>query len=362
MIDKKILQIYDKYYKDINESVFYNICMCDPTTVFIDNKVFKIGKYVHWIINLYRRQLWINEFEIKSIIERFHILKNKLPLEQRDINKYKSITELDVFLDKFQPLRTRKEVKQGGEKLYEDDNWLIVVPHDKDSAILYGKNTKWCTSSEKSENKFNFYNKYGNLYINIDKRHNKKYQFQFETCQFMDENNERIYIYDSEFDIPQSVINVYKDLGYNIFFKCFVDGWVTIDGINYYSVYCDNKYRLVKEISNPGQDILYIEEEWCKSYDDIIWCCKDYFRVKSKKGQNIFSIRQQTFLFNEWYNDIQRVYVNSDNEAEVYFQIYPGGSFDNTFLIKNTDFTKYFRNDLLNNSLKLQYYKNLNSN
>ena len=361
---ERIKQIYNKYYSDITKNVFYNICGCDPTSIFDNNKIIKIGKYVNWIVNLYRKELWKigDEFETKNIIQRFHILKNQLPMDRRDINTYKSISELYKYLETIVPTKSKKEIKQGAEKIYEDDNWLIVVPHDEDSAILYGKNTKWCTSSEKSKNMFDFYNKYGNLYINIDKRNNKKYQFQFETCQFMDENDERVYIYDTEFDIPKSVIDVYKNLGYNIFFKCFIDGWTTIDGINYYCAYTENKYRLVKEIYNKEQEFRYVEEDLSKNYDDIIWCCKDYFRVKRKTEYNIFSIKQQKFLFSEWYCDIKRVFLNSDNRNEVYFLIYPGGSIDNMFLLNDTGSKKYLKNDVNNPSLRLIYYKNLNSN
>ena len=50
------------------------------------------------------------------------------------------------------------------------------------------KNTQWCTAAD-GNNQFNYYNSQGPLYININKADNEKYQFHFESDQFMDETD-----------------------------------------------------------------------------------------------------------------------------------------------------------------------------
>jgi hypothetical protein len=40
----------------------------------------------------------------------------------------------------------RKRVKkEGAEKVYEDDRWLIVRPFTIEASSMYGRNTQWCT-------------------------------------------------------------------------------------------------------------------------------------------------------------------------------------------------------------------------
>ena len=42
----------------------------------------------------------------------------------------------------------RKRIKkEGAEKVYEDDTWLIVRPFTIEASNVYGTNTRWCTVS-----------------------------------------------------------------------------------------------------------------------------------------------------------------------------------------------------------------------
>ena len=44
----------------------------------------------------------------------------------------------------------RKRVKkEGAEKVYEDDRWLIVRPFTIEASRMYGGGTKWFTSLKK---------------------------------------------------------------------------------------------------------------------------------------------------------------------------------------------------------------------
>ena len=187
-------EIYQKYYTDIPYQTYCRILLLDPT---YNNG--RMGRYTKWLLNIYRKGTFkegdFNEaIQLLPIYDRY---KNVVPV--RDIMTLNSMGELyrvvepymagDKATSKSDAIRKTKE---DAEKVYEDDKWLIVIPHTKEAAILYGKNTEWCTAAEESENMFDYYNNDGFLYINIDKTLNKKYQFHFESQSFMDEQDESI--------------------------------------------------------------------------------------------------------------------------------------------------------------------------
>ena len=189
--------IYTKYYSKIPQDIFNQIISADPT--YNSNKPDKMGKYGKWLLQLYiNRRLKIEDLYkatnyLKCFIDYYNVIQDK------DINKIKSLQELyDVvrpYLDGNAATSKSDEVrkiKEGAEKVYEDERWLVIVPHTKEASCYYGKGTQWCTAADKSNNMFDQYNNDGPLYINIDKLNNRKYQFHFETNSFMDENDNEI--------------------------------------------------------------------------------------------------------------------------------------------------------------------------
>ena len=74
---------------------------------------------------------------------------------------------------------------------YNDSSVKIIIPKTQEAAMYFGRNTKWCTAG-KNNNKFNFYASKGPLYIILFKKENKRWQFQFETSQFMDEQDNEL--------------------------------------------------------------------------------------------------------------------------------------------------------------------------
>ena len=67
-----------------------------------------------------------------------------------------SINKKKVLTEKF-------KIEPGErEKIYEDDNFLLVIPLTHAASCKYGANTKWCTSSS-DDTMFNKHNKMGSL-------------------------------------------------------------------------------------------------------------------------------------------------------------------------------------------------------
>ena len=193
-----IQDIYQKYYSQIPQDIFQQIISADPT--YNIEKPNKMGKYGKWLLTLYQKQnIKIEDlYKAKEYLSTF--IKFNPKLQQKDIMKYHSLTELYTVIEPFlknpQQTATKAEeirnIKEGAEKVYEDGKWLVVVPHTEEASCYYGKGTQWCTAADKSNNMFDYYNKDGLLYINILKGTNTKYQFHFETQQFMDANDNQI--------------------------------------------------------------------------------------------------------------------------------------------------------------------------
>ena len=128
-------------------------------------------------------------------------LEPKLPT--KDINQVQGLGVLEDILDNYEEKEatSNKELsnqeeenfyKSGqAELLHNDSNIKVVIPKSKKAAQFFGINTKWCTAA-KENNMFAYYNKKGRLYIVLIKKENKRFQFHFQTGQFMDGKDREI--------------------------------------------------------------------------------------------------------------------------------------------------------------------------
>ena len=190
--------IHTKYYSDIPYNDYlYIVKVCDPT---YDSALGKMGKYAKWLLGMYRRGSFKRgDFdEARRLLPIYEKYKNRVQV--RDVTQLHSMGELYQVVKPFMEgnQATSKSdairmAKQGAEKVYEDDQWLVIIPRTMEAAQIYGEHTKWCTAAEDpDDNMFDYYNRDGWLYINIDKANNRKYQFHFESGSFMDEEDDEI--------------------------------------------------------------------------------------------------------------------------------------------------------------------------
>jgi len=168
----------------------------------IDSDPTKNQQYSLWIIQTYINK-GINYLEdlsrVYNALILFNKFKNKLPINQRDIQKIKKLSELENLVDQFKETKTGKEVKQNisdeikkqTKIIYNGQEGKILIPLTEESSCFWGKNTRWCTASTETENLFNDYNKDGPLYI-ILPNDNTKWQFHFQSAQLMNEQDEEI--------------------------------------------------------------------------------------------------------------------------------------------------------------------------
>jgi hypothetical protein len=96
---------------------------------------------------------------------------NNEKYDYSEFSKYKKndffdfLNETDKLVDKAQDKKAKKEV----EKIYEDNNLLIVRPKSYEGSCLYGAGTKWCTASKKTTEHWENYTDVGLLYYLITK-------------------------------------------------------------------------------------------------------------------------------------------------------------------------------------------------
>jgi hypothetical protein len=254
-----IQQIYNSYYKHIHWDVFNAAVAADPTS-YNQGKIVKVGNFVKWILKLYSNNAWKlgDSYETRDLLSKFIKYKSKLPIEKRDINRYNSVSELYSLIQTLESdgVKTQSDVKrEGAEVVYEDSEWKIVIPHTEEASCIYGAHTKWCTAG-RGDNMFKYYNDKGPLYININKVTGDKYQFHFESSNFMDAEDKRISL--KEIGLSEGVIGYYKSIGKEPYFIYDYVGKLS-DG--FAAVKLEGKYNFI----NTNGEYLWNNDNWFDS-------------------------------------------------------------------------------------------------
>ena len=227
---------------NLNNEGLVKLLMADPTASQNDRGSFA-GRYGVWIGNMYANGSIKpgDAPELKSAL--FTYDKNKTQLPQ--IKDCKSLSELIGWVkdlsDDFKPVRKQSDAKENLEKVYEDNEWVVYVPHSHAAARRGGGGTHWCTALEDPE-EYDYYSSQGPLYINIRKSDGAKFQFHFESNQFMDANDDpiglnKIGLSDGLVEFYTKVNPLFKYLMKYDFVDVFVDGFAT--------VVLNNKYNFI---------------------------------------------------------------------------------------------------------------------
>ncbi len=96
----------------------------------------------------------------------------------KDIAQYENPefirTLMEIVDSKKTEREKERELKTQAERLYEDDDVLVIRPKSHAASCYYGANTKWCTTTAGSSGYFEKYIKSGLLYYFINKKENVK--------------------------------------------------------------------------------------------------------------------------------------------------------------------------------------------
>ena len=211
LVLKEDISAVRQRYPEIDDSTFYKLISFDPT--YNPNRD-SVGNYGKWILDRYKKgQITEQDFgHLNDVLTRFNTEKKFLL--NKDINLFKSVQSLDDYLnnsDNYSEISHRQFVKKNQDDrrnvnleeeasmVFEGDGYEIWVPHSYAASCKLGQNARWCTASTESDYYYNYYKdrKGGEYYILINQNdEDDKYQFHFETGQFMD-------IYNTAINVPQ---------------------------------------------------------------------------------------------------------------------------------------------------------------
>ena len=276
----------------INKNGLIKLLMADPTASQNDRGSFA-GKYGVWIGNMYANGGIKpgDAPELKSALFTYN--KNKTQLPQ--IKDCKSLSELIEWVkdlsDDFKPVRKQSKAKADLEKVYEDDEWVVYVPHSHAAARRGGEGTRWCTASE-NDYYYNMYSKQGPLYINIRKSDGAKFQFHFETGQFMDANDDPIRL--NKIGLSEGIGGFYNkiDSKFKIMLKFdsvgdFKEGFAPVK--------LNGKYNFI----NTGEQ--FLSHQWF----DSAWSFNEGFAGVQLNGKWNFINTEGQFLSKEWFDWVE---------------------------------------------------------
>lgn len=177
------------------DAVMQEIEQSDPTR----NK-----QFVLWIATQYiKGQLKFEDiYKLKDDLTKFVDPKFRSEMKRRninaDINQYTPRSLVDLInqlssTEIAQPDDTDGAV-EGARVLYDGPLGKLVIPETEAASCQLGSGTRWCTAADKN-NMFKTYSSQGPLYIWIERKNKnigKKFQFHFETGQFMDSQDRPI--------------------------------------------------------------------------------------------------------------------------------------------------------------------------
>ena len=198
IIEAKVDDIYEKYYKSIPRNIFDRIIKADPRTIVNNNNVVKIGKYAKVLLNIYAIG---NMPNLENLVEATRYLKiiyaKNLSVDITKINEISDLYPIvkDYIVSVDMPINEilTHLPNDSYELLHNGEKWMIFTPKTEKAAAYIGVGTTWCTTWGKycldpayrgRDNYFKQYNQ-DTIYIMIDKQDEKnKYQFQFAQNEF----------------------------------------------------------------------------------------------------------------------------------------------------------------------------------
>jgi hypothetical protein len=157
-------------------------------------------KYLNWLIRCYLQSVSFKFEDLAKFseqLELFDKLVKSKRIEKRDINQYKTPNDLYKAVEPFMvgelainsdDERARKFRSDPHATVLCDGDTLVVVPKTFEASRYWGSNTNWCTVAD--ERYFHQYSGRGPLYIIWVKSSNQRYQFHFDTRQFLNTSDE----------------------------------------------------------------------------------------------------------------------------------------------------------------------------
>jgi len=230
--------IYEQYYPDIPEAAFVAAMNTDPTVDYgfgyssiRELSDTPVGSFTKKLLQWYSKGLLrkaghLNLYlpdrdeDIVKVLEYYNSVRPKLPPEYRDINKFKTPADLIEFIDKTLPSIQEESVKKDITTVYEDSEWVVLVPGSWTASCFYGEGSDWCTARREDSNYYNQYSREGTLYICLNKK-NRSHSYQLfipdklfhHSVELRDWRNAPVSEFDMTRDGNSSLVVILRDKG-----------------------------------------------------------------------------------------------------------------------------------------------------
>ena len=201
-------EIYQKYYSKIPYETFLDIVMADPkTNIDGTGELLSLGKYAKMLLSFYLKGTLRNEDLVKAEEYLGYVYLHNVAVE---INKLRNLGDLYKVVQRyiiedtleFKEILNALVLDEDYKLLYQGKDWTFYQPLTEKGSSYLGVNTEWCTTwgeyclNKKHRDRGNYFQSHnikGPLFIMINKTNPlDKYQFHFETNQYMDKNDKRI--------------------------------------------------------------------------------------------------------------------------------------------------------------------------
>lgn len=232
---KDPVEVLHYKFQNVPSDVIDGIIAIDPT---------KKKSYSQWALSKWDNEAneIVDSLESGRLQELFNHFKShndiqlqSFPSVEKCLNEFVPI--VDTVLDKSDKPETYllaldenvpSEEANDFDIVFNKDGWLIAVPNTYYAECKLGENMKWCTANAFGRGE-SYYRQYlsqgGKYYVNFDMHHPQsvngkdypytRYQFHFESKQYMDYNDDPIESIEN-IGIPDSAIEFYQELGYDM--------------------------------------------------------------------------------------------------------------------------------------------------
>lgn len=329
------------------------------------------GIYSDWIVRSLLKEPFNNNttfyrfltedfYKVYEDLQKYHRYKNlfkKLGEELNNPNtaKLADINQIKGFDDLYEKLRllnhlieeeeekeSLKAAEKEVDKLYDSSNYLILTPKTVEASCAYGRNTRWCTASTGSYNYFDRYNRQGPLYIIIDKKNNRKYQFHFQSNQFMDENDHPLdesSFLNEHLEIKPVLLELaFKNEDYNFLVKhdsdLLIEKFETIESVYSKEVIIKNSFLIAvrlsekyREFVNKSQKLFTINDEEnvifntdATEFSDLVDFIKDdnsRYGISRKYAEEILNGETDFYNYDSSFDNSYWDWLNEKSEKLV---------------------------------------------
>ena len=287
-----LVNAFVKKNPNINPKDLEQLFTADPTTVQNSRGTFA-GKYCTWIGNQYvNGKLKVGDIpELKKALTTYNINKSHITSPINNINSLSDlITIISNYTDDFKATRQLSKGEQELEKVYEDGEWVVYIPHTYEASRKIGGDTNWCTASS-DDRYFNMYTKEGPLYVNIRKSDGAKFQFHFPSKQFMDSKDKGIIL--ENIGLSKGLIEFYNNID-PLFLLYMKYDYVGKFYNGYAGVFLNDKYNFIDVQGN-----LVFPNQWFDWIGDFY---DGYARVKLNGKWNYIDTRGRLISPNQWFD------------------------------------------------------------